>query len=182
MVDNLKIGNRNKTILLTSENSDVNSSYTLPAASSAATLVGTDTPYIYIDSTYGGYYSWFAATAGSGNKNLPTSQNAPYSICAKGWQLPTETIYKTLVAAYNNRGLNQKPQNFINGKCDAAGSCGGTMGCYWASTHDYLSNQSDAHWLYISGGVAWNKNDRYVCGISGCGCLNFSHNVRCVAR
>lgn len=44
------------------------------------------------------YYSWTAATAGSGN-NLSSYNNAAYSICPKGWRLP--------VAAMNNLPASQ---------------------------------------------------------------------------
>ena len=45
------------------------------------------------NTTYGGtydtwYYNWYAATAGSGTESM-VNQDAPYSICPKGWRLTT---------------------------------------------------------------------------------------------
>ncbi len=46
-------------------------------------------PHVYYDNdtTYGAYYNWNAATAGSGTDKVE-SGNAEYSICPKGWRLP----------------------------------------------------------------------------------------------
>ena len=37
------------------------------------------------------YYSWHAATAGSGVDITTANTDAPYSICPKGWKLPNAT-------------------------------------------------------------------------------------------
>ena len=56
----------------------------------------------YYQASYGTYYNWPAATAGSGTSSL-TSGEAPNSICPKGWKLPVNdgtTSYKNLIKAY----------------------------------------------------------------------------------
>ena len=53
------------------------------------------------------YYSWHAATAGSGVDITTANTDAPYSICPKGWKLPntkpstnSSTDFRALVIAY----------------------------------------------------------------------------------
>ncbi|MBR3169604.1 hypothetical protein IKF23_04220, partial [Candidatus Saccharibacteria bacterium] len=60
----------------------------------------------YCTEEYGCYYNWYTATAGSGNSSIAINNaNVDYSICPKGWRLPTggssaTTDLKTLVTAY----------------------------------------------------------------------------------
>ncbi|MBR3270179.1 hypothetical protein IKG07_02945 [Candidatus Saccharibacteria bacterium] len=94
---------------LNADTSDVptNNYYTLPA-SSASGFSSDTTAYVYntgnetinqadCNTSPGcnSYYSWLAATAGgkdaSGNAVTGDSYNAAYSICPKGWRLPTAT-------------------------------------------------------------------------------------------
>ena len=49
------------------------------------------------------YYSWDAATLGSGRSISTDNQNAPYSICPKGWRLPT---------TYNGSGTAAEATDF----------------------------------------------------------------------
>lgn len=53
------------------------------------------------DRTYGFYYSWAAATAGTGTYSTITG-DAPSSICPKGWRLPTGAEFTTLYGYYNS--------------------------------------------------------------------------------
>ena len=91
--------------VLSSDKSDVPSTnyYTLPASSKSGFSSDT-TAYVYnsgkITSTCTSpgcysYYSWLAATAGgknsSGSSVTANGYNAAYSICPKGWRLPTST-------------------------------------------------------------------------------------------
>ncbi|MBR2589068.1 hypothetical protein IKE84_01880 [Candidatus Saccharibacteria bacterium] len=51
------------------------------------------------------YYSWSAATAGSGTASLVTSSgDAQYSICPKGWRLPTNYTNSTSTSAQKSWG------------------------------------------------------------------------------
>ena len=91
--------------VLSSDKSDVPSTnyYTLPASSTSGFSSDT-TAYVYNSgnststcSSPGcySYYSWLAATAGgknsSGSSVTTNGYNAAYSICPKGWRLPTST-------------------------------------------------------------------------------------------
>ena len=56
------------------------------------------------DSTYDSwYYSWYAATAGSGTESM-VNQDTPYSICPKGWKLPTNYTNSTSTSAQKSWG------------------------------------------------------------------------------
>ncbi len=106
MVENLNIAGGTA---LSSEDTDFDSSYELPTSDgwtvSNNTLIlpdsdtpGTDyRPYVYNSNNDNcsnnqpcySYYSWFAATAGSNSTISGIGANAPFSICPKGWHLPS---------------------------------------------------------------------------------------------
>ena len=48
------------------------------------------------------YYSYLAATAGSGTDIINDGYNAQYSICPKGWRLPTSTTSNASATGNNN--------------------------------------------------------------------------------
>ena len=88
--------------------------YTLPASSTSGFSSDT-TAYVYnsgnTTSTCSSpgcysYYSWLAATAGgkdsSGNAVSTNGYNAAYSICPKGWRLPTSTTSNASAQASPN--------------------------------------------------------------------------------
>ena len=114
MVQNLRL--INKTI--SSSDSDTSGSFTIPASStSTGTTAGTwgtanDTNGINHtaarynnNTTYGAYYNWYTATAGSGTYSTVGVTSVNYSICPKGWKLPTggsSGQFKTLYTAYSS--------------------------------------------------------------------------------
>lgn len=107
MVENLRLGQKGKTMTLTSADSDVSANFTLPA-SAEANFTGTDNNAVFVSAEYGGYYSWFTATAGTGKADM-ASGNAASSICPKGWRLPTGGSggeYEVMAKKYGN-GTNQ---------------------------------------------------------------------------
>ena len=94
---------------LTSELTDFDSSYTIPSDqgwqeggklpnSSTSGFSNDNHAYVYNSGKTGtdcsdpgcySYYSWDAATLGSGRSISADNTDAPYSICPKGWHLPT---------------------------------------------------------------------------------------------
>ena len=77
-----------------------NNKLVLPASDNGDTSFSTDNvAYVYNSgsetcgsgSSCYSYYSWDAATLGSGRSISAGNVNAPYSICPKGWHLPTTT-------------------------------------------------------------------------------------------
>ena len=110
MVENLNIAGGTE---LSSTDTDFESTYTLPTTNgwttnngklvlpaSDSTGFGTDKDnYAYVYNTGNetntctspgcySYYSWDAATLGSGRSISTDNTDAPYSICPKGWHLP----------------------------------------------------------------------------------------------
>ena len=86
MTDNLRL--INKTISSTDSNLPPGETYAVPASDDTSFGYTNDVSSAYLDSTYGGYYSFYAATAGKGGTSL-ASGNATGDICPKGWRLPT---------------------------------------------------------------------------------------------
>ena len=74
---------------LTSADSNVASSWYFPNTSLTSGSSYTDARSA-IDSTYGGYYNYCAASAGTVCNNT-TAQDATQDICPKGWRLPTNS-------------------------------------------------------------------------------------------
>lgn len=139
-----------------------------------------DADAAYIDATYGGYYSWHTATAGTGTASVNTEgTDAPGSICPKGWRLPTSNDFAKLERAYglSSSALQATPApgfklggRFLN---NGGGYFGGkgSYGYYWSSTA-YDANRT--YYLgFGSSGVnpAYDYGDKY-----------YGRSVRCVSR
>ena len=158
---------------ITSEFSDVPENYTLPTANGF--LEGNKLPtssqigfsdntkaYVYNSGKHTNdcsgpgcysYYSWVAATAGSG-ANITTNNNAPYSICPKNWKLPDISglipQYGSGYSSnfYNNAGPDTIPNFLISKCCINSSFCSSNYGNYWHSTsngstkaiHTYFSS------------------------------------------
>lgn len=144
------------------------------------------------------YYSWDAATLGSGRSISTDNTDAPYSICPKGWHLPTtyngnpndSTDFRKLMIAlggsssiqtYNDSttptgatmssALQDSPNNFLLAGYYYGGSFydGGSRGYDWSSTS--YSNSVSARLLRF-----YSSN---VASASGYGRLR-GYSVRCV--
>ena len=92
MAANLRLGG-DEPVVLTPDDSDVYEDWTLPASNLKFTRDENNVAFA-MDETHGGYYNWYAATAGSGNDTYTNTTGrsidfARYSICPKGWKLPT---------------------------------------------------------------------------------------------
>lgn len=186
MIDNLKI--QNKT--LTPADSDVSSNYTLPASSTSGfSSSNYDGDWVYIADgsgnnkvEYGGYYSWHAATAGTGTQSM-SSGDATSSICPKGWRLPkggSSGDFQALVTALGGDTSSagstalQNPDgpNFVLAGYYYNGSpySRGSNGYYWSSTA-YAANYA-YNLSFSSSGVDPTSGSLKYDGYS----------VRCIAR
>lgn len=179
MVENLKLGG-NSAITLTSADSDVTSNFTLPASSTSGFRDSNyDGDWVYVDSTYGGYYSWHAATAGTGTQSM-SSGDAASSICPKGWRLPTMDEFVTMAGEYGSSNnvsswlsaLRATPVpgfvlsgNYVNSSANRQGS----SGYYWSSTT--YSTYYAYYFLLYSHSAGSAGDSRYL-----------GQSVRCVAR
>lgn len=135
MTENLRL--IDKTISSADSNLPEGETWTIPA-SSVSGFSEHNTNNAYLDSTYGGYYTFYTATAGWGTYSV-TSGNAPKDICPKGWRLPTggsSGEFQTLYSNYSSSALMQGEPNFTlsgvvyNGSVSAQGS----NGHFWSST------------------------------------------------
>ena len=192
---------------LSSTDTDFESTYTLPTTNGWTTnngkLVlpasnksgfGTDN-YAYVYNTGNetstctspgcySYYSWDAATLGSGRSIAAENTDAPYSICPKGWRLPTSrttsaTNWQTesdFYALAHQYGLDSTTStsesdngfytqagpgtvpNFLLGGYYAGGSFynGGSSGGYWSATS--YSSSASARRLYFNSSYVSSAN------------------------
>lgn len=197
MTQNLRLrGNTNNanssSNALTSNDSDVASNYTLPTTATSISSNYFNSSYpnqqqsYYYSSNGNVYYSWMAATAGSGSSANTAGANAEYSICPKGWQIPSggavanSDIFTLMIKAgieSTKEGVNKlraAPYSFSsyayfeNG---AIQNSNGRSGYYWTST----ANASNVYYLGFDSSFITMGND----GNYG---NYFGYSVRCLAR
>ena len=169
MTSNLKLANK----ALTSDDSDLPSgvTYTVPASNVSDFTTAYNTDAAYIDTTYGGYYNFYTATAGWGTNSV-TSGDSPRSICPKGWRLPTTTEFQTLYSSYNSSALMRGEPGFVLSGDVNDGSVNnqGSLGFYWSSSV-YNANLAYSLYLNASDVDPGHYNYKY-----------YGFSVRCVAR
>ena len=172
MTQNLRIAG--KTI--TPEDSNVTSNYTIPA-SSLSGFNNYDTSNAYVDNTYGGYYNWYTATAGTGTYSLSTNgHNTTASICPKGWRLPTSgnstSDFQVLYNNYNSSSaLRSSPVNLtLSGRVYSSSKLDQGSGLYWSST---VYDSFNAYLLDLGSSGVYPSNYYGKC---------YGFSVRCVAR
>ena len=170
MTKNLRIAGRT----ITPADSNVTANYTIPA-SSLSGFDSYDTSNAYVDSD-GGFYTWHAATAGTGTYALSNQgQTATASICPKGWRLPAGDDSGEFKILYNNysssSAIRSNPVNLtLSG--DVYGSSRydqGSRGLYWSST------VHSVYYVYVL--------DLYASNVYPAGNNNKSNgfSVRCIA-
>ena len=138
------------------------------------------------------YYSWDAATLGSGRTISTDNTDAPYSICPKGWRLPTAystsatdwqtADFYTLAhqygldsttstdesdnGFYTQAGPGTVPNFLLAGGYDQVSFYGGSDGFYWSATSG--SDTDNAYYLaFASDGVgsAIDDDRKYVSSV-----------------
>lgn len=213
MAQNLRLGG-SSTISLNSTNSNLpsGSTFILPIAETSANhtawatgasdSTGANTPHVYNteNNSYGNYYNWYTAVAGTANHSTVSQNNsgtitpndAPGSICPKGWYLPgngnnvNNAGYKNLlITTYgltigsnstNATKIQASPLSFVLGGYyyyNGTVHDQGQFGFYWSRTPG--TEQTFAFGLgFNAGGNLLPQNDigDKVSGIS----------VRCVAN
>ena len=166
MTDNLKLVG-SKT--LTPANSNVASNFTLPASNSGTWCTDTsescaDTVYVYSGNSYGAVYSWAAATAGAGKSYSYDGYQATYSICPKGWYLPSYTTFGILLTKYDSSAALYNSKTFSaqgTGVKYGSGYDGSNQdnvdAIYWTQS---TSGRTAAWDLYIQRPASGNVHDR----------------------
>ena len=135
----------------------------------------------------GFYYSWYAATAGTGTASM-ASGDATGSICPKGWRLPanytsdSNKSYGSITDKYLGFHVNTSgdytakmeglPLQFLRAGDYNGGTFyyGGTAGDYWSSTASTAANGYDL--VYVTSSTYPQTSDAKYVGFS----------VRCVAQ
>ena len=186
---------------ITPADSDVSSSYTLPAS---YLYFGNDSTNEHYRSTleyeydgdpssenylnFGSYYSFNTATAGTG-LSLTSEQNAPSSICPKNWKLPTRSQFVSLIGG-NIYGILDTPNvkenfsfidlfNFQNaGTYQDASKRTNSGGTYISSTVSYGAGSAS---IYAGLYRETDSHSTIQIGGNSNNTLNFYGNsVRCV--
>ena len=148
MTENLRL--IDKTISSTDSNLPSGATWTVPTSSTSG-FNAYNTNNAYLDSTHGGHYTFYAATAGWGTNSI-TSGNSPKDICPKGWRLPTGGDggeLQNLYNKYNSSALMRGDPGFVlSGRVyDGSASDQGSSGRYWSSTVD---DANYSYGLYLS--------------------------------
>ena len=146
------------------------------------------------------YYSWDAATLGSGRSISTENTDAPYSICPKGWRLPTSgadhdngwkrgDFYKLATAYgidlensstknYDNRDYLNKigpgtPPNYLLASNYSYGffEYEGEFGTYWSSTSSSSTDYAISMSLDSNINVAEEYYNRF-----------YGQSIRCLAK
>lgn len=146
---------------LTSADSNVASSWYSPSTSLTSGDSYTDARYA-VDSTYGGYYNYCAASAGTVCSQ--TTQDATYDICPKGWRLPTYSEQNGITGtSYVSAFSPVYSGYYYSGSLVNTGS----RGYWWSSTaNDNLSQYS----------LVYNSVSLYT----NYGLKRYGFSVRCV--
>ncbi len=141
MVENLRLASAEEDVTLDSTLSDVSGTWDLPQSSTAAFNNGQEnTAGVVIMPSGQVYYSWKAATAGTGTTEV-TNADAPDSICPRGWRLPTGGPESEIVAMAEQYTLEELLGEWPNPHFDLPGyftvgslNVVGQRGYFWSST------------------------------------------------
>ena len=144
---------------LTTSDSNVASSYNLPASSTegfssntAQNVYNSGSTSCSSSSACYSYYTWRAATS---NKTSSTDgASVAYDICPKGWRLPTKDESTTLQSSYTTSAamVGSPFLGVYNGiYSSSALSYGGARTIYWTST---ANSSTKGYGLYLRSGYA----------------------------
>lgn len=129
---------------LTSADSNVASSWSFPSTPLAGSSYSYTDPQVTISSntSYGGYYNFCAASAGT-NCQTSSTVNTTYDICPKGWRLPTRAEQNG-ITSYTSAFSPVLSGTYNNGTLSNTGSGG-----FWWSATAYSSSYQ--YYLYYRG-------------------------------
>ena len=119
---------------LTTSDSNVTRNYTLPNSSTSGfNNYAVANMYNGTDTTYGAYYNYCAASAGT---VCSSSSNATQDICPKGWELPTLDEMNG-ITSYSSAFSPVYSGYYYRDSLRGTGS----RGCWWSATAYSISNQ-----------------------------------------
>ena len=147
MTQNLRLSSTTESggsRVLTSADSNVTRNWTFPTGSLTSGDTYTEArSTINSNTSYGGYYNYCAASAGTVCSDSRT-QNASQSICPKGWRLPTLNEMVS-ITSYTSAFSPVYSGGYFDGSLGSTGS----GGSWWSATA-YNSLSQDG--LYYYGG------------------------------
>ena len=149
---------------LTSADSNVASSWSFLSTPLEGSSYSYTDPQVTINSntSYGGYYNFCAASAGT-NCQTSSTVNTTYDICPKGWRLPTNSEMSG-IASYSSAFSPVLSGYYYNGTLSGTGSYG-----YWWSATAYSSY---IQYSLVYTGSSLDTNYGYY--------KNFGFSVRCI--
>lgn len=150
---------------LTSADSNVASSWSFPSTPLAGSSYSYTDPQVTISSntSYGGYYNFCAASAGT-NCQTSSTVNTTYDICPKGWRLPTNSEMSG-IASYSSAFSPVLSGYYFNGSLSNTGS----RGLWWSAT---AFDSYYQYYLYYRSGSLYTDFER-----NG---KHFGFSVRCI--
>ncbi len=175
--------------VLTPRDSDVDTSFTVPVAvtSSAGWVADSyDVPQIYYVSSTDTYYYNFAAASAGTITGADNTTPDDYSICPRGWRLPTYSEYATLLSAHSITSdqtgyeiATTAPFNFsLVGNISASGSfIGMPSGAWWTLTYSYNSTHRS-----ILSIMHYSETSYAVMAAEAGNPRNYGLPIRCVSR
>ena len=127
---------------LTSADSNVASSWSFPSTPLAGSSYSYTDPQVTISSStsYGGYYNFCAASAGT-NCQTSSTVNTTYDICPKGWRLPTLNEMSG-ITSYTSAFSPVLSGYYFNGTRGDIGS----NGYWWSATANGSNGQNRLHY------------------------------------
>ncbi len=173
MLENLSIAD----IELNSATSDLadGETFTIPESSQSG-FKSNAINSAYVDSEYGGYYTWYVATAGNGSsRGLKNS-----SICPKNWRLPSGGSSNNDYSTLYNTAYSRNYNNFQNAiKLQYGGYMNynerysaGRSGFYW---ENYAGSLESVSYLSIYSSSSAVSAQGYTDSYNG-------DSIRCIAR
>ena len=149
---------------LTTSDSNVTRNYTLPTTQLAGNSNSFTEPQTTIssDTSYGGYYNYCAASAGTVCSSS-SPQDTTQDICPKGWRLPTYDEMRGIIS-YVSAFSPVYSGRYGNGSLNTTGS----YGYWWSATARSIASQ---YYLYYNSGSL--KTDIFYL-------RHFGFSVRCL--
>ena len=147
---------------LTSADSNVTQNWTFPTSSLTSGNIYTEArSTISSDTSYGGYYNYCAASAGT-VCNDTMKQDATQDICPKGWRLPTRAE-QSGITSYSSAFSPVYSGYYLGGSLYYTGS----FGYWWSATANDSAYQYSLY--YLSGSLYTGGSDKY-----------YGFSVRCI--
>ncbi|MBQ6410093.1 hypothetical protein IJI18_02445 [Candidatus Saccharibacteria bacterium] len=153
--------------------SNTNSSYSTPTAlltnaSSSTETADLSNGRMQCDATYGGYYNYAAASAGTIVGASPTG-DATADICPRGWQLPTYARINSIINTIGSSPSSFSPVIGSRYRYGSKSDYEGISGLWWGSTY---RNGGYNYMLYKNSVLSNSITTGRALGL----------NIRCVAK